>query len=211
MPNVKDMAPAYDRIHDTQYAYRELLDAFAKPGQIGDLSCVVAHQPELAPKLAMLSCFAHVLLDGEVTFSVAMRENREQIETAIRKLTFCRLSALAEADYVFADGDAGEAEIGPLAGELKLGSLIKPEDGATVFIRVDGFRGGEEGGCRLVLSGPGIPSTRSLSVQGLSGAWLELRARANEEYPLGIDIVLFEDNGRIAALPRTTVISGEWG
>jgi alpha-D-ribose 1-methylphosphonate 5-triphosphate synthase subunit PhnH len=59
------------------------------------------------------------------------------------------------------------------------------------------------------LTGPGIQDACTLSVQGLSKAWIVERAKLNAEYPLGIDMVLFTESGQLTALPRTTMMREE--
>jgi alpha-D-ribose 1-methylphosphonate 5-triphosphate synthase subunit PhnH len=65
------------------------------------------------------------------------------------------------------------------------------------------LRAGSAGELTLRLSGPGIPGTRTLGVDGLGRDVLEAMAAANAKPPAGIDVWLIDDEGRIAALPRT--------
>ena len=53
---------------------------------------------------------------------------------------------------------------------------------------------------------PGVPEGKSLLVSGLSEAFLEARIEAVRNYPCGIDLLLVDDRGQIAALPRTTLV-----
>jgi alpha-D-ribose 1-methylphosphonate 5-triphosphate synthase subunit PhnH len=207
MPNVKDRA--FERVHDTQFIYRQLLDAFARPGQIGSLESVSSKLVSLSPLQAMVTCFALTLFDGEVGFCLEM-DSQEGLEAYVRQMTFSRIEPASKADYVMTQGGMPVERIQALLAQLKKGTLLRPEDGATVFIRVDELASEAcpEGSC-LTLTGPGIRASRTLCVQGLPKAWIEERARINAEYPLGIDMVLFTESGKLTALPRTTIIRQE--
>jgi alpha-D-ribose 1-methylphosphonate 5-triphosphate synthase subunit PhnH len=219
MPNVKELT--FDRVHDTQFIYRQLLDAMAKPGQISSIAAASDKlESSLTAMQAVITCFALTLLDGEVSFAIQM-DNKKDLETHIRKQTFSHVEAASEADYVFASGNSGDDSIRALLSEVKTGTLIRPEGGATLFIYVEGLTGeldmdaGAEASAKQTtqgcwtLTGPGIQTTCTLAVQGLSKAWIEERAKVNAEYPVGVDIVLFTENGLITALPRTTTMRGE--
>ncbi len=54
-----------------------------------------------------------------------------------------------------------------------------------------------------ILTGPGIETEKRLRVAG-SPKWAEIRAVRNKEFPLGVDCILIDPTGRMAALPRTT-------
>ncbi|MFK7691549.1 phosphonate C-P lyase system protein PhnH [Paenibacillus sp. HJGM_3] len=207
MPNVKERP--FDRVHDTQFIYRQLLEALARPGQIGSIAAASARVEAASPLLATATCFALTLLDGEVGFAVAMEAEKEALEAHIRRQTFSRIAALPEVDYVFASGGEAPERIEALLAQVKKGTLIRPEGGAILFVLVEGFESFEPGqspeAC-WTLSGPGIKDTCRLCVQGLSPVWMEQRALANAEYPMGVDLVLYTVSGELAALPRTTQV-----
>ncbi|NHN34167.1 phosphonate C-P lyase system protein PhnH [Paenibacillus agricola] len=207
MPNVKEQT--FDRVHDTQFIYRQLLDAFARPGQISSIALNSTKLSSLSPLQAMVTCFAMTLFDGEVSISIEM-EDKQELEAYVRQQTFSRIGPASEADYVIAKGSMGEDQIYDLLSKLKNGTLIRPEDGATVFIHVDGMDAnkGTEGNC-WTLTGPGIQDVGTLCVQGLPKAWIDERTKLNAEYPLGIDMVLFTESGQLTALPRTTIMREE--
>lgn len=205
MPNVNEQT--FERVHDTQFIYRQLLDAFARPGQISSIELISAKLMPLSPLQAMVTCFAMTLFDGEVSFSVDMKD-QEELEAYVRQQTFSRIQPASDADYVIAKGSMGEDQIQALLSKLKKGTLLRPEDGATVFVHVDGLGSGTEESC-WTLTGPGIQDACILCVQGLSKAWIEERAKLTAEYPLGIDMVLFTEGGLLTAIPRTTIIREE--
>ncbi len=203
MPNVKERP--FDRVHDTQFIYRQLLDAMSRPGHISSIQAASVRAADISPLQAMIACYAFTLLDGEVSLSVEM-EDRSNLEAYIRMLTFSRVQTSAEADYIFADGQRNVDEIVDLFAKVNKGTLIRPEGGATIFISVDALDAAEGAGSCWTLTGPGIKDSCTLCVQGLSKAWVEERAKVNAEYPMGVDIVLFTENGNMTALPRTTIM-----
>jgi alpha-D-ribose 1-methylphosphonate 5-triphosphate synthase subunit PhnH len=42
---------------------------------------------------------------------------------------------------------------------------------------------------------------------GLGREWIAARAAKNREYPLGVDMIFVDPEGRVAALPRTTGVA----
>ena len=85
--------------------------------------------------------------------------------------------------------------------EAKRGTLTNPQQSATILIETDYLSNGNQ----LTLEGPGIELTENVEIAG-SEFWMTERARAVEEYPLGIDIILIDQNSNIMCLPRTTNI-----
>ena len=57
----------------------------------------------------------------------------------------------------------------------------------------------------LTLEGPGIANTENVEIAG-SEYWMDARAEANKEYPLGVDMILIDRQSNIMCLPRTTII-----
>ncbi|WP_127578974.1 phosphonate C-P lyase system protein PhnH [Paenibacillus koleovorans] len=244
MPNVKEL-PTFDRVHDTQFIYRQLLEAMSRPGEISSLEKASSKLPADSPLPAMIACLAWTLLDGEVGFAVELKlgPGKAELEEHIRRQMFSRIQSVSQAEYLFVSGSESEERIRQLMGAVKRGSLIRPEDGATLFVLVEELAsaGGEEveteaeaeagaeagassgsGCCESdcdrgsgldcwMISGPGVFDERCLCVKGLSAVWLEERARVNAEYPMGVDMVLFTTDGKVVALPRTSVVKGVCG
>jgi alpha-D-ribose 1-methylphosphonate 5-triphosphate synthase subunit PhnH len=55
------------------------------------------------------------------------------------------------------------------------------------------------------LSGPGIRQSRRIRIGGLDGSWLNARNNWCSGFPLGVDLIL-TDQQHCLALPRTTLI-----
>lgn len=191
----------FDVVHDAQRVFRLLLEAMAKPGTIVDLNFTGTGNPLHHVAAAL----AFTLLDTEVAFAVCL-DDAEPLVAWIKRMTLSRMAPIVEADYIFADGR--EKAENPLWGRLTdRTSLVQPEAVATLFLVVEHI-GTEPGSSSLayLLQGPGIKDRRTLYVQGLEPAWLELRSVWNREYPVGIDWVLYTPAGTMACLPRATKV-----
>lgn len=173
-----------------QRVFRELVEAFSRPGDIRDLGACV---DGAAAQRAVLA----TLMDGEMTLA----DPHGQIAAADWPLLQATPEVAESARYVAADGRRAP-DFQPM-----LGSLESPEFGATVLVEID--RVGE-GALSLELSGPGVDGRRTLCLAGLHPDWLARRADWVDGFPLGIDLLL-SDARRLVALPRTTRIriSGE--
>lgn len=199
---------SFSIVHDAQSIYRLLLHTMARPGEIGRIA-PSAEKIGLLPGAGdMALALAFTLLDSEVGYFADLEQVPELAGT-IRLRTLSRAVAADDADYVFADGTAAP---GIWASSIRRGTLSEPETGATVLLLVDALEPGisnEQGNAaRLMLIGPGIADAHHLRVGGLDPRWLKIRERWNEEYPTGVDLILFTPDGNVAALPRTTEARG---
>jgi len=90
---------------------------------------------------------------------------------------------------------------------LNRGTLEFPEDSATAVLCVQElFDSGELPGFELRLTGPGVKDLGQLFVTGLDARYLAERSEANRYYPMGIDVFLLDASGRLAGIPRTSVV-----
>lgn len=194
----------FDRVHDAQFIFRQLLDAMSRPGKMNNIGSSSMKIDLSSGREQVVASFALTLLDGEVSFFVNM-DNHLAIEDYIRNNTFSRLTGAEDADYLFLDGKIKDEEIIHLIEKVKKGTLIQPDLSSTLFILVNGFSA-DFAGERLTLRGPGIEKQFVCYVNGISSVWWEEREKVNLEYPLGIDIILFTEAGEFLALPRTTII-----
>jgi alpha-D-ribose 1-methylphosphonate 5-triphosphate synthase subunit PhnH len=168
------------------------------------------------------------LLNADVSFFV----DGPGADVASRYLlmnTSARPAALEEADFVFASGHASAV----LVEAMKKGSLPYPEEGATLVLSAGalatepsglgaggaglngaGHKGaGEDAAGRqpvsdlaLTLQGPGIAGKKMLFVRGLNAALVEGLQQSNSEFPLGVDVILTDGDGRMACIPRSSRI-----
>ena len=200
----------FDFVHDIQSIYRHLLDAMARPGKIVNIkhACRKTAPPSSFSKT--MAGLAFTLLDTEVHFFVDADEPLSAVEF-LRKNTYSHFTSVDRADFLFIDRLLQTREIEELMRRVKKGTLQNPHQSATIFISVDEL--GKGRGIRYVLKGPGIRSENELFVVGLDRKWISERKRVNDEYPMGVDIVLVTPQGDLVALPRTTSLKegeDEW-
>ncbi len=164
-------------------AFRAVLSALAHPGQAFDGP--LAGGADAARRTATLAIEA--IWDGTTPMYFA----------APLPLRFeARAAAPDEAAVLVVEGALDEA----LVGAARRGSEELPEDGATLVCI-----GGAPARTAACLRGPGIDGERTVRLP-LTAAALVAREAACARYPLGIDIVFFGTDGRIAGLPRTTQV-----
>jgi alpha-D-ribose 1-methylphosphonate 5-triphosphate synthase subunit PhnH len=203
-----------DKVHDLQAAFRTMIAVHSFPGRIlsvrGILDGVDADL-SLPPHLCLP---AMTLLDAETGFAVASGKSGEQ-SRLVSQLTYARPLPPAEADFLLAE--AGDEFVLAVLEAAKEGTLENPHEGATVIMEVAGMASDDPANAEdarsdgredvdwpeWVLTGPGIETERRLKVAG-SPFWAEARTERNREFPLGVDILLLDASGLIAALPRTT-------
>lgn len=181
----------------SQAAFRALMDAFARPGEIRTLRGGNAPAP-LAPASAAL------------VRSLADYETPVWLDEALAGVP-------AVADWIrFHTGaplvnEPGEAVFALIADPLALpdfarfalGSEEYPDRSATLIVQIERFAGRT-----FSLDGPGIKGTRALAAEPLPEDFAD-RLRGNRElFPRGIDLVLVAGD-QIAALPRSTRVSSE--
>lgn len=169
-----------------QRVFRELVEAFSRPGDVRDLT------PWLDGATAQRAVLA-TLMDGETTLA----DPHARIAAADWPLLQARRDTTETARYVVADGRRAP-DFQPA-----LGTLESPESGATLLIEVEAVGSGP---LALELAGPGIDGRRELRLDGLHPDWLLRRADWSAGFPLGIDMLL-TDATRIVALPRTTRVT----
>ncbi len=190
-----------DTVHDIQAAYRRVVHATSFPGTVVDISeqaslvDIESHLPDPMIVLAMM------LVDAEVTFYIASSDARADA-TVISQLTYARVATSEEAGYLFL-ARSGNASIASLIEAARIGSLTDPHLGATIIVEVSSLEAlvSEHPGC-IVLSGPGVREIAYLAIPEID--WVEPRRRQNEEYPLGVDLMLVTPAGQLASIPRTT-------
>ncbi len=190
----------FNRVFDTQRIYRLMLDAMARPGKI-----MVLPRPELYPPAGITSYAAgaaFTLLDGETTF--ALLPDSDLPRQYICLNSGSRVEELSRAQFIILDG---WVDFPALAG-LCRGDLLFPERGATLIIMVDAIAE-EGGGLRLTLRGPGVDGVRTLAIKGLCPANMHRVRELNREFPLGVDLILTDQNGTLAALPRSCAVDIE--
>lgn len=108
--------------------------------------------------------------------------------------------SVGTADFlVVTGGSSGGALL-----RARRGTPLDPADGATAVYAVTALGAGP---MSLSLAGPGVGLVpRVLSVTGLDPAEVALVQQTRADYPCGVDVVLVDDCGQCAALPRSCTV-----
>jgi len=197
-----------DLVHDIQAVYRKTLNSMSRPGLISNIR-KQADQVDLeagcfpATLIMML-----MLLDTEVTFQVYAGDAGETAKL-INQLTYATTAPAERADFIFV---LHTAQGGDLEQALKAaypGDLLDPHQAATIIIETPSLTNEQD----WILTGPGIEKESYVKVE-TKGNWVQLRAKKNGEYPLGVELIFTDPRGNILCLPRTTRITkkvvGSW-
>ncbi len=179
---------------EEQATFRALLDAMARPGTVHSLPPRRIEDGEWGGALLVLQA----LLDHEVTFHVLNEQSL--IHEQLLRRTGARSAPLGQADFVLASGDAAIAAV----EDAREGGFEEPERSATVVLLADSIG---DGGVALTLSGPGIESTSTLPFAGLPVAAFEVLRGRTVTFPQGVDVILVDTAGHVAAVPRSTRIA----
>jgi alpha-D-ribose 1-methylphosphonate 5-triphosphate synthase subunit PhnH len=176
-------APAYDvaqaAAFASQSAFRALMDAMARPGEIRTLDSIAAPAP-LAPATAAL------------VQSLADYESPLWLDPA-----FAAIPAVADwirfhtgAPIVAAPGDAvfaliADPRVLPEFAVFAQGTEEYPDRSTTVIVQVERFAGPA-----LVLKGPGIKTVRAVAAEPLPSNFPQRLQDNRGLFPRGIDLVL---------------------
>ena len=189
----------YDSVFDSQAHYRRILDAMARPGEVRELHAPYLSPPDGICPAAALVGFA--LLNGDASFCAF---DDDAVAGYLRENTDGVIAGVSDADFIFMRGETAEdASVVTLARE---GTLSYPEGGATLVLSVDRLGEPDGAGLTLFLTGPGVALENRLFVKGLAREIIEEVRRKNAEFPLGVDLVLADKEGRIACIPRSSKI-----
>ncbi len=188
----------YDEVFDAQQQFRIIMDGMAHPGKINKLPSMDIHPPSQLNTGSALIGFA--LMNSDVTFHVA-EENSTAISSYIAMNTSAQPTAIENADFIFINGYEEAACI----AEAKKGSLSYPEDSATFIVNVDQLS--DEffaDAVKVTLNGPGIKTENTFYVSGIDKELLNEVKNQNEEFPLGVDLMLTDKNSNLICIPRSS-------
>ncbi|MBW9263030.1 MAG: phosphonate C-P lyase system protein PhnH [Candidatus Thiodiazotropha sp. (ex. Lucinisca nassula)] len=177
-----EVAPIWQP-HIQQQNYRLLLEAMSRPGSVHSIKGLNTTSNSL---LAVLSA----LLDSSVRFC----DTSDLLETTDIALLQAIQTLPEEADYLLCSG------IDVPDFQPRLGTLASPEQSATLLVHVAALQAGD---LQLHLTGPGIKQNRNCNIQGLDPDWLVKRESWVCGFPMGVDLILL-DQQQLMALPRTT-------
>lgn len=193
-----------EETHLAQHAFRQVMNAFARPGTVGSIEGYA----RLGSAPVLPSCFETALrlfVDQAVTFCVVGADARAQAEWVTLQ-THAHAAHAAEADFLLVP-DAADAEARREAlVAAKAGTLVEPERGATVIVACSAVSAVDVPGlARVEVKGPGVDGQTAFYVDRTD--WARARAARGDEYPCGIEILLVDEDGNVAAIPRSTRVS----
>lgn len=177
-----------------QRVFRALLDSLSHPGRPQTCPVPPGVPAALVPLLA--------LCDVETSVAVVEsgREAPTDWEAVVVAVTGARRAPVAEAGWVAAL-DAPSALTALAASG---GTAAAPEAAARLVLAVDDLsETPRDGSITLVMSGPGIPGSRRLSVSGPAAEVFTRIDRANQAFPAGLDTWLVAPDGTLVGLPRS--------
>lgn len=187
-----------DPVHDSQKAFRALMDAMAGPGR-AQLLIFAAVPP--APLTAELAAIALTLADQDtpVWLDTALGAT-----PAVAEWLAFHTGAPVTADPARAGlALATSSELLPPFARFARGSDEYPDRSSLVAVQVGGFEGGPE----LRLNGPGILDSVVVSPRGLPDNFVHQWGENGEMYPRGIDLLVVAP-GAVIGLPRSTRVEG---
>jgi alpha-D-ribose 1-methylphosphonate 5-triphosphate synthase subunit PhnH len=190
----------------TQRMFRILLSSMSRPGRIQSTEHLP--HPAAATSTGYHPSFLGIgltVLDQEVSYSLS--SSFGDLASLIRGMTMARQIHEEETDYMFIRGE----EAFDLT-RLRKGSFHYPDQSATVICQVNVLTNEPmAGGLQLLLRGSGIKETQTLVLDTLHPMVLDSWLETNKEFPLGIDWIFVDQNGRVCAVPRSTEIIREVG
>jgi alpha-D-ribose 1-methylphosphonate 5-triphosphate synthase subunit PhnH len=189
-----------DPVHASQHTFRMVMDALARPGTIISVVATVISPSPLHPAAAAV---ALTLLDYEtpVWLDHALSATRD-IADWIRFHTGAPITPDPRAAAFAFVADGARA---PDLEAFSLGTPEYPDRSTTLVLQVKQFSGES-----LMLAGPGIAGTQSISAAPLPNDFRQQLIANRALFPRGVDVILATDDA-IAALPRSVRVTTDRG
>ena len=199
-----------------QRAFRALLDAMARPGEVVEIA-TRAQGDERDPAACGLSApalvLADVLLDAATSVAVAGPTGTDAAAVLARR-THVAVRPVDTAAMAFVPASVRGEAAASFVRELSAGTLVDPHLGATCIVAADTVIGVDASGARTGalagasgvsswrLRGPGIRDAVTIELDRADV--MDARAARADEFPCGIDLVFVDGAGHVLCLPRTT-------
>ncbi|TXT41500.1 MAG: PhnH protein [Comamonadaceae bacterium] len=179
-----------DGVHDSQQAFRAVLDALARPGQ-------VRHIGPALPGVALGGAMARLLLSlSDDETPVWWPDSDAELPQWLRFHTGAPIAARPDAASFAVVTDLAQL---PALANFTPGSAASPELSCTLLIELPALVGGPT----LEWHGPGIASVQRVGLPGLpDDFWAQWQAN-HAAFPQGVDLV-FTCGEEALGLPRTT-------
>jgi alpha-D-ribose 1-methylphosphonate 5-triphosphate synthase subunit PhnH len=189
------LLPAWsDVVHASQTTFRCVLKALSEPGLAQTIPVAVTGPVPLDASTTAL-CLA--LADYETAVWCDAAARTAEVISYLRFHCGCPILKDAATATFAVIANAAEVRV----DHFCRGSMEYPDRSTTLFIQVPTLADGLE----RIVSGPGIPTMRTLRVGGLPENFDALWRENTAAFPLGVDIVFCCGN-EIVGLPRTTRI-----
>lgn len=189
-----------DPVHGALAAFRAVMDAMARPGTIRPVAGLAGAPEPLSPVAAAV---ALTLADFETP--VFLDRTLAGAPDIGRWLAFHAGAPLV--------GEPSRAAFALIADPLgmpgfeafAIGTDTYPDRSTTLILQVGELQGAGRGSATrpLLLDGPGVSGTATLSVAGLPDDIVERLAANRALFPRGVDLILAGPDA-VAALPRST-------
>lgn len=188
-----------NKILSTQKCYRAMLWALCMPGSLQKMDFAENDRGLFSGVPMPVALMSRTLLDKQVLVAASGIESDSWLDEIIAA-TGARKAGIDEADYIIASSVPELAEL----RSVKQGTLLSPEDGATLIIWLSDVIGGDAG--TIEISGPGVENLASLRVSSAMISLIKHRCAIEFEYPLGFDLFAIGSGGFLIGLPRTSSV-----
>lgn len=185
-----------DPVFAAQSVFRDLMDGFARPGTIKQLS---AKSTPPAPLGTAAGAVALTLCDHDTPVWLTPALSKSAAPQWIAFHTGAPVTT-SKTEARFAFVEKGTAI--PSFDQFSLGTQEYPDRSTTLVIEIEAL----SGGAPLVAKGPGIKTEVEISPKGLPDVFLEFWNANRAIFPRGVDLVLTAGN-ELLCLPRTTRLS----
>ena len=186
-----------DTVHETQAAFRQVLDALSRPGQVRTLG------PAL-PGVALGGAMARLLLSlSDDETPIWWHQPNEALQQWLRFHTGAPVAARQELASFVVCTDLLQ---GLTLGDFAAGSADAPEFSCTLLVELPSLTDGP----RLGWCGPGIQDVQKVGLQGLPPEFWNQWQANHDRFPQGVDLI-FTCGDFALGLPRTTRVQARTG
>ncbi|RLB82215.1 MAG: phosphonate C-P lyase system protein PhnH [Deltaproteobacteria bacterium] len=188
-----------NKILSTQKCYRAMLWALCTPGSLQKMDFAENDRGLVSGLPMPVALMSRTLLDEQVSVAAFDIDSDSWLDEIIAA-TGARKAGIDEADYILASSVPRLVEL----RSVKQGTLLSPEDGATLIIWLSDVIEGDSG--TIEISGPGVEDSATLYVSPAMFSLMKHRTAIQFEYPLGFDLFAIGSDGYLLGLPRTSSV-----
>ena len=186
-----------DPVHQTQAAFRVVMDAMARPGRIAAIPASPT-PPEGVNDAA--AAILLTLLDMDTPLWIDPELRGGPAETFLRFHCGCPMTAdPQQAAFALASVASGVR-----ISDFNAGTEKDPERSTTLILMCPALTGGPP----LTIEGPGVRGRRGMAPVGLDGEFLQNWRDNQRAFQCGVDVLL-TSGGDVIGLPRSACISEE--